>query len=90
MLGANDAVDSNKVTQMVDPWPRYSENRNIPFNGERMQGAVERYRRHEVIKPVSPGTSSVTQQQLPTLTEAISVSNTQGNSNAPAAPVKGP
>ena len=28
-LGADDAVDSNKVTQMVDPWPRYSDNRNI-------------------------------------------------------------
>ncbi len=38
-LGADDAVETNKVAHMVDPWPRYSANRNIAFNGERMQAA---------------------------------------------------
>ncbi len=58
-LGADDAVATNQVAQMVDPWPRYGANKNIAFNGERMQAAVERYRRHEVIRPVSPTTNSV-------------------------------
>ena len=52
-LGADDHIAANRVAQMVDPWPRYVGNKNIAFNGERMQGAVERYRRHEVI-PASP------------------------------------
>ena len=30
--------------QTVDPWPRYSNNNNLAFNGERMQRAVECYR----------------------------------------------
>jgi hypothetical protein len=32
-LGADDAVATNRVTHMVDPWPRYSDNRNLAFNG---------------------------------------------------------
>ena len=39
-----DAVATNVVTHMVDPWPRVSADRNIGFNGERMESAVERYR----------------------------------------------
>jgi hypothetical protein len=88
-LGANDAVESNKVTQMIDPWPPYSANRNIAFNGQRLQGAVERYRHHEVIKPVSPGTSNLATQQIPTQTEALpagSSTTTQSNSNTVANP----
>ena len=44
-LGADDAIASNRVAQMIDPWPRYVQNKNIAFNGERAQAAVERYRR---------------------------------------------
>src|SRR5579871_4455010 len=47
-LGAEDAVASNMVGQMVDPWPRYSNNNNLAFNGERMQRAVECYRKDKV------------------------------------------
>jgi hypothetical protein len=42
--GAGDARDVNAVTHMIDPWPPYVGNRRIPANGERMVGAVERYR----------------------------------------------
>ena len=64
-LSADDYLQANKVEQMVDPWPRYVGNKNIAFNGERMQAAVERYRRHEVIQPVPPLTNTYTQQKPP-------------------------
>lgn len=60
---AGDALASNRVTQMVDPWPPSSANKNIAFNGERMQAAVERYREGRVIPPVNATTSSVAYQQ---------------------------
>ena len=40
-LNAGDAVMTNRVTQMVDPWPRASADNNIAFNGERMEAAVQ-------------------------------------------------
>ncbi len=42
---------------MVDPWPRGSGNRNIAYNGQKMQAAVERYRTDRVIPPTSATTS---------------------------------
>jgi hypothetical protein len=74
-LGADDHIAANRVAQMVDPWPRYVGNKNIAFNGERMQGAVERYRRHEVIRPVPLTTNTYSQQSppAPITTEHITV-----------------
>jgi hypothetical protein len=43
-LSAGNAKAVNAVTQMIDPWPRYVGNRRTPANGERMAGAVLRYR----------------------------------------------
>jgi len=57
-LGGGDSVATNKVTQMVDPWPRASADRNIAYNGEKMQSAVQRYRTNRVISPSGIGTSS--------------------------------
>src|ERR1700744_6249836 len=56
-LSGGDAVAANTATQMVDPWPAYSGNKNIPYNGQKMQVAVERYRTGTVIPPVSAVTS---------------------------------
>lgn len=42
--GAGDAKAVNSVTHTIDPWPPYVANRHIPGNGQRMAGAVERYR----------------------------------------------
>ncbi len=56
-LSGGDAVAANEITQMVDPWPPNSGNRNIPYNGQKMQVAVERYRTGTVIPPVSAVTS---------------------------------
>ena len=52
-LGADDAVASNMVEQMVDPWPRHSNNNNIAFNGERMQRAIECYRKEQVARTLT-------------------------------------
>jgi hypothetical protein len=63
-LGADDHIATNMALQMVDPWPRYVGNKNLAFNGERMQAAVECYRHNpRVIVPVSPNTTGLQQQQ---------------------------
>jgi len=53
-----NAVYTDRVTQTVDPWPRDSANREIAYNGEKMQTAVERYRTNKVIPPQGIGTAS--------------------------------
>ena len=58
-LGAGDAVASNIVAQTIDPWPRVAGNRDIESNGEKMQGAVERYRTNKVTPLRALSTSSV-------------------------------
>lgn len=58
-FAAGDAVAANKVTHMIDPWPPYAGDRNIAFDGERMQMAAERYRTDKVKEARGIGTSSV-------------------------------
>ena len=58
-FAAGDAVAVNKITQMIDPWPPYAGNRNIAFDGERMQAAAERYRTNKVTPLATAATSSV-------------------------------
>lgn len=53
-LSAGDAIEANKVAQVIDPWPARSGNTNIAFNGQRMQSAVERYRNNLTVPPVDP------------------------------------
>jgi hypothetical protein len=78
-LATGDAVATNKVTHMIDPWPPVSGNRNIAYSGERMQAAAERYRTGRVIPPASAMTSSVgytqSQQQTPSVATTSSSSN---------------
>jgi hypothetical protein len=78
-LNGGNAVAVNKVTQMVDPWPAVSGDKNIAFNGQKMQSAVQRYRNNQVIPPVGTGTSSSYQQQ-----------QGSGNNTTPADPTAGP
>ncbi len=84
---AGDAKAINQVTMMVDPWPAHSANRNIAFNGERMQGAVERYRTHNVIRPMSPLTSESGSQPQPppdlTTEQVRGVPQTRGGAPTP-------
>jgi hypothetical protein len=58
-LSGGDAVAANEITQMVDPWPASSAQRNIGFNGQKMQSAVERYRTDRVIPPLAATTSVI-------------------------------
>jgi hypothetical protein len=43
-LSAGNAQDVNTRVQEIDPWPRYVGNKRIDADGQRMAGAVERYR----------------------------------------------
>jgi hypothetical protein len=64
-LSGGNAVATNVVTHMVDPWPRESANRNIAFNGARIESAFERYRTNRVTAPRGIGTSSTYQDAGP-------------------------
>lgn len=81
-LGAGDAVAANQVEQMVDPWPPYSSNKNLTFNGERMQRAVECYRIDKVTQPVDLDPS--TDAALPAPTGLCSGKMEQGSAQAAA------
>jgi hypothetical protein len=72
-LSAGDAIAANEAEQMVDPWPRYSGDKNIAFNGQKMQSAVERYRTNKVFPPQSATSSTVD--------ESLATSATQNTSS---------
>jgi hypothetical protein len=61
-LGAGDGVAINRVTHMVDPWPPAAANRDIAFNGDKMQSAAARYRTGKIIQPKGLGTTSAWKQ----------------------------
>jgi hypothetical protein len=84
-LHGGDAVATDKVTQMVDPWPAASAQKNIGFSGERIETAMERYRTNRTYEPVGTGTSTTYSQQpaQPNNTTPLGPTVTQ-----PAAPVK--
>jgi hypothetical protein len=79
-LSAGDASEANKVAQVVDPWPPYSGNTNLAFNGQRMQSAVERYRTNLVTPPVDPMMMQVANPTPPTA-QTNSQSNTSSTTN---------
>ena len=58
--GGGEAVAGNQIGQMVDPWPAYVNNKNLTFDGERMQRAVECYRIDKVTPPVDLDPSTET------------------------------
>jgi hypothetical protein len=61
-LGGGDAVATNNAIMIKDPWPRSSANRNIAFNGERVQMATDRYRQDKIKPPINVTTSSTAYQ----------------------------
>ncbi len=73
-LGAGDAVAANAVEQMVDPWPRYSGDVNVPFDGQRMQAAVERYR----LNKVTPAADSQAQSNASAQSQNVTQVNVGG------------
>jgi hypothetical protein len=83
-LGADDHIGTNRVAQMIDPWPRNVGKREIAFNGQKMQSAVERYRTGRTQPPVNVTTSSTAYQQA----EQAAAASVNPPSSTPAAPVK--
>jgi len=84
-LSADDHKATDEIVQMNDPWPRQVGNRNIAFDGTKMQTAVERYRTNKVYPPVNLTTSSVAYEQA----QQAAASNPNNQTmSAPAAPVK--
>ncbi len=83
-LGAGDAVASDAMTEMVDPWPRVAADRNIGFNGERMENAVRRYKTNRTYPPSNSGTST-SYAPAPPAANAAPIGPTV---TAPAAPTK--
>ena len=53
-VGAGDAKNVNAASEMLDPWPPYVRNRNLPGNGSRMTGAVQRYEDVRKLKEAPP------------------------------------
>lgn len=49
-LSAGNAKDVNAATHVIDPWPPYVGDRRIRGDGERMVGAVQRYRRPQTAR----------------------------------------
>ena len=82
-LSGGNSVATNEVTHMVDPWPRDSANRDIAFNGDKMESAVERYRTSRVIRPQGIGTSASYQQDSNTQNNTAPVGPTVTQSAAP-------
>jgi hypothetical protein len=85
-LGGGNAVATDEITQMADPWPRASADRNIAYSGERMETAIERYRTNRVYQPQGIGTSASYQpqpQSAPSNTAPVGPTVTQA-----AGPVK--
>lgn len=60
---AGDAAATNRVTHAVDIWPQAAGYRDIESNGQKMQGAVERYRTNKVTPPVGMDTSTISPAQ---------------------------
>ncbi len=48
---AGDAVQVNKASQMIDPWPPYVKNRTLNLDGHRASIAMRRYQANQVITP---------------------------------------
>jgi hypothetical protein len=84
-LQGGDAVATDKVTQMVDPWPRASADKNIGFEGARMETAVERYRTNHTYSLSGSGTSTA---YSPGPAAASNTTPLGPTVTAPAAPVK--
>ncbi len=84
-LSADNAGATDRAEQMIDPWPRDVGQRNIAFNGEKMQTAVERYRTGKALPPVNVTTSSAAYQAAE---QAAAASVAPSTSATPAAPVK--
>jgi hypothetical protein len=77
-------VAANEVEQMVDPWPHNVNNKNLTFNGERAQRAVQCYRVDKVTQPVDLDPSTDSSAPAPAVGAMCAGQMTSGSA-APAA-----
>lgn len=52
-VGAGDAAASNAASQIINPWPAYSRDRDIHTESSRMIGAIKRYQSNSGTKSIS-------------------------------------
>ena len=69
---SGDARNINAVTQIIDPWPVGARNRRIPANGQRMNGAINRYQDPKLLGA-----------QAPTLAPIITTGTTGADAGSP-------
>jgi hypothetical protein len=86
LVGGN-AVNGDRVVQIVDPWPRASANRDIAYDGNKMETAADRYRTGRVIQPRGIGTSG-TYDAAPAPQQPNNSTPVGPTVTSPAAPVK--
>lgn len=82
---SGNAVQGNKVTQMVDPWPAVAANRDIAFDGATMQTAMTRYRTGRVVQPRGLSSDPAAAAPAPNASNATPLGPTV---NAQSAPVR--
>jgi hypothetical protein len=78
-FGAGNAKSFNSAVHTIDPWPRSAANHHLTANGERMVGAIGRYR--DVLRiPSTP------QPLAPTKIESSGLSGQTSGTPAVSAP----
>ena len=58
-LGLGNAMHSNRAIHTIDPWPWYSKNDRLQFNGQRMMLGITRYQANESLEPSGLTTQDV-------------------------------
>jgi mevalonate pyrophosphate decarboxylase len=82
-LTGGDSIAANQATQIVDPWPPQSGNKNIAFDGQKMQSAVERYRLDKVTPPADPQNFQSTSQSAQSTTQNSGAASSASATSTP-------
>lgn len=75
-LGAGNAAASNAASQIINPWPAYSKDRDILTESPRMIGAIRRYQNNWDAKTI----------KTPSIPQPYDSSGSGGLADADAAP----
>ncbi len=65
--GVGDAIEVNKATQTIDPWPAHAKNRRLIYNGKRVGLAMQRYEGNRVVPPRGLSATKSSDQVAPDL-----------------------
>ena len=56
-LSAGEAMARNNAIQVVNPWPRHSQDTNFRTDGKRMMVGIERYQANDSLEPEGSDTT---------------------------------